>query len=119
MNQLKEIRLNIVINKNDIAELFKYFDFVEEYDNKVYKVGKYVFDYGFGIRTYSNTKFILDVETINETDKYILRNCEYVVAREIFNKNELTQLEQFCPCSKCLSLNIENVLSIHREMFAT
>lgn len=119
MNELKKIKLQFVINESDITKFLKYFDFAEEYNNKEYIAEEYEFDYGFGLKKYSNVIFIID-EEINNTngENYILRNCEYVVAREIFNRNELVELEKFCPCSKCLSLNVDNLLPVYQDMFS-
>jgi hypothetical protein len=118
MNELKKIKLPMVINDINIEEFFKYFDFFEEYNNKDYIADTYEFDYGFGIRKYSNALFIFDVEVnVDDGENYILRNVEYVAARKIFNPNELVELEKFCPCSKCLSLDVSKSLPIHQDIF--
>lgn len=118
MNELKKIKLPMVINENDIKEFFKYFDFFEEYDNKDYISCRYEFDYGFGMRKYSNALFIFDVEVnVVDGENYILKNVEYVAAREIFNLKELVELEKYCPCSKCLSLDVSKLLLIHQDIF--
>lgn len=118
INKLKKINLPMVINENNIVQFFKYFDFFEEYDDKDYITDRYEFDYGFGMRKYSNAFFIFDVEVnVDDGENYILRNVEYVVAREIFNPIELVELEKYCPCSKCSSLNVSKLLPINKDIF--
>lgn len=117
-NELKKIYLPIIICENDVNEFLKYFDFFEEYNNdKPYITCSYEYDYGFGLRKYSNAIFIFDVEIKNSSKKNILLNKKYVVAREIFNQIELALLEKYCPCSKCLTLNVSKSLPIHQDIF--
>ena len=118
MNKLKIINLDTVMNENYIEEFFKCFDFFEEFDNKDYISDKYEFDYGYGWRKYLNVLYIFDVEINNSNGKnYILNNIEYVVAREIFNPNELVLLEKYCPCSKCLDLDTSKISPIYQNLF--
>jgi hypothetical protein len=118
MKELKKINLHMLVNDNDIYKLFKYFDFAEEYDNKDYITTEYEFDYGYGLRKYSNALFIFDVEINNKNrGNFILRNVEYVAALEIFNPNELELLEKYCPCSKCSLFDISKFPPIYKNMF--
>ena len=118
MNKLKKINLYITVNNNEINELFKYFDFYEEYDNKDYNTDIYEFDYGYGLRKYYNTLFIIDVEmNVINSGNCVLKNVEYVVAREIFDQNEITLLEKYCPCSKCSSFDVSKFPPIYKDMF--
>lgn len=120
INKIKKINLPMVINDNDINEFLKYFDFFEEYDNKDYISDKYEFDYGYGLRKYLNILYIFDVEiNVPNGKNYILKRVEYVVAREIFNPNELALLEKYCPCSKCLSLDISKILPTYQNLFVS
>jgi hypothetical protein len=81
--ELKTIRCPMVINDYDMDEFFKQFDFAKEYDNKEYLATDYAFDYGRGEKKYRNYLVLVDVKINDCREKFILRNVEYVVAREL------------------------------------
>ena len=110
-NNIKRINLNIQIKEDYINTLFECFNFWKEYDNLQYNSDIYEFDYGSGKKKYKNCIFIINIILSCST---IIYGVEYIVAREIFNSDEIIELQKFCPCYKCLK---NNYYLTHEEIF--
>jgi len=105
------IYIKNIIKENNLNNLFECFDFYEEFNNnKEYNFDIYKYDYGNSIRKYKNVIYNLAIEK----EGVILYNVEYVVAREIFDLEEIKKLQIFCPCDNCLKINSN---PIYKESF--
>ena len=97
----------------DIEDLREY-DFFEKYDEtKTYEKERYFKDYGKGEREYENilySSYVIydsglgeNAETNNNEEHTKLKK-QFVVAKEIYKKEELKQLEKYCDCYNCKEL---------------
>jgi len=93
-------------------KVFRYFDFYEEFDNKEYETEKYKKKYGDVERTYKN--YLLKVSV------GIFKNVEYIVAKEVYDQNEIEELKKYCPCIDCYKKEIildNDINDIFRKYF--
>ena len=110
MKYLKFLNNPIVYYKTryDIEEDF---DFVDVFDpNGDYILNKHFYDYGRGYKEYilkkinleKKTKVIISsVKGIITESKMKFEKIDYVIAYEIYDEDEMLELEPYCRCSQC------------------
>ena len=94
-------------------EEFRNHDFFEKYDkNKEYNYTKYKHDYGYGEKEYENILYtgssicdsdLVEDEILDDMQDIDEKIC-YVVAKEIYNEEDMKMLEKYCECHNCMEL---------------
>jgi hypothetical protein len=109
--------LTIIQNKIDIKYLQEY-DFFEIYDeNKTYEKNNYYANYKGEEKKYRNVLYLVNIVYNSKLDEnedtYKKRNItKFIVAKEVYNREELIELKKYCKCYNCKELEKYNKLTI-------